>query len=669
MALAEMGKYRLVVHASVAEAVFRALQGFGECEFLSPSAEEGKMVCPGSPLHEVDESLGEARFVARFLDPLVENKPSAIDRVLGKTPAFSLADLEKQATSKDLTAVSGELRDLDRRLSELRTEGARLRALLSQMEPLCALPFPLELFNAGTGLLEAHLGRLAEENLFAFTQALRGHLQDRFDLFTPPPQDKDPVRTVAVLVFRSEAATFLKIAEEHDFARIDLPRELSGSPQQEVTVLSARLEEIRSEEAALLERAKEGADHRFQDALLLSDHWSILRSRLESLGETEATAATRLADFWMPVSREEDLRRTLRPFEEGVDLRRTEFEEGDVPPTLLENPRWAAPYEPLTNMYGTPSYGGVDPTALMAPFFFLFFGMCFGDAGYGLVLSALFLYFLVRHQLTGNARKFFLVLAGGSISTVFVGALTGSWLGNTVDAFPFLRFLKPAKDALQILDPMNDPMTFLAISLALGFLQLIFGLLVGMADSLRRKDYMGAFADKGGWILFLVGLVFFGGTSSGILPSSLSGFSKVVAAAGALVLVATQGRGKPTLFGRLLSGVLSLYNVTAYLGDTLSYSRLLALGLSSAAIGMIVNLLCTLVVGVPYVGIPLAVLIFVGGHIFSIAVNILGAFIHSLRLQYVEFFSKFYEANGRPFAPFRCETQFVRLAEKADPLP
>ena len=180
---------------------------------------------------------------------------------------------------------------------------------------------------------------------------------------------------------------------------------------------------------------------------------------------------------------------------------------------------------------------------------------------------------------------------------------------------------------------------------------------------------MGAFADKGGWILFLVGLVLLGGTSSGVLPSSLSGFSKVVAAAGALVLVATQGRGKPTLFGRLLSGVLSLYNVTAYLGDTLSYSRLLALGLSSAAIGMIVNLLCTLVVGVPYVGIPLAILIFVGGHIFSIAVNILGAFIHSLRLQYVEFFSKFYEANGRPFAPFRCETQFVRLAEKADPLP
>ena len=365
----------------------------------------------------------------------------------------------------------------------------------------------------------------------------------------------------------------------------------------------------------------------------------------------------------MPLSREGALRRVLAPHEKDLDLQRVEPQEDEIPPTLLENPRWASAYEPLTVMYGTPTYGGVDPTALMAPFFFLFFGMCFGDAGYGLILSALFLYFLVRHRLTGNARKFFIVLAGGSLSTVLVGALTGSWLGNTVDAFPFLRFLKPAKDAVQILDPMNDPMTFLSISLALGFFQLLFGLGIALLDCLKRKDYMGAFADKGGWIVFLVGLVLFGLGASGKLSPSVLTAGKALSLAGALVLVATQGRGKPSLFGKLLSGLLSLYNVTAYLGDTLSYSRLLALGLSSAAIGMIVNLLCTLVVGVPYVGIPLAVLIFVGGHVFSIAVNILGAFIHSLRLQYVEFFSKFYEANGRPFAPFRCDTQFVRLSE------
>jgi V/A-type H+-transporting ATPase subunit I len=140
-------------------------------------------------------------------------------------------------------------------------------------------------------------------------------------------------------------------------------------------------------------------------------------------------------------------------------------------------------------------------------------------------------------------------------------------------------------------------------------------------------------------------------------------FSKYIAIAGALVLVATQGRTKTGIAGKLFSGILSLYNVTGYLGDVLSYSRLLALGLGSAAVGMVINLLAKLVAGTPYVGILLAVLIFVLGHLFSIAVNLLGAFIHSLRLQYVEFFGKFYDANGRDFAPLRNVTTFARLSE------
>jgi V/A-type H+-transporting ATPase subunit I len=317
-------------------------------------------------------------------------------------------------------------------------------------------------------------------------------------------------------------------------------------------------------------------------------------------------------------------------------------------------------------MYGAPTYGTVDPTSLMAPFFFVFFGMCLGDAGYGLIVAALLLFVSSRHKITGSARKFFFILLGGAIATIVAGALTGSWMGDMIDSFAFLEPIRPIKNALKITDPMTDPMTYLGVSLALGFFQLIFGLCIAMWECLKRKDYLGAFADKGGWIVFLVGLAAFGLGKSGSLPAWTVSPAGALAGAGALVLFLTQGRDKPSLFGKALSGLLSLYNVTAYLGDTLSYSRLLALGLSSAAIGMIVNLLCNLVWDVPYVGMLIAAVIFVGGHTFSVAISILGAFIHSLRLQYVEFFSKFYEGNGRSFEPLACRTQYVRLSASAE---
>jgi V/A-type H+-transporting ATPase subunit I len=268
---------------------------------------------------------------------------------------------------------------------------------------------------------------------------------------------------------------------------------------------------------------------------------------------------------------------------------------------------------------------------------------------------------LIRHSLSPSLRKYFKLLLVGMFCTIVFGSLTGSWFGDSITAFPFLNALVPIKDTLQVLDPMNDPMTLLLISLSLGFIQVIFGLLLAMKENFTNGNKTAAFADQGGWILFLVGLLLFGLSSSGKMTGPIAPFTKYIAIAGALFLVATQGREKANIFGKLFSGVLSLYNVTGYLGDVLSYSRLLALGLGSAAVGMVINLLATLVAGVPYVGIVLGILIFVLGHLFSIAVNLLGAFIHSLRLQYVEFFGKFYDANGRDFSPLRNRTQYARL--------
>ena len=212
-----------------------------------------------------------------------------------------------------------------------------------------------------------------------------------------------------------------------------------------------------------------------------------------------------------------------------------------------------------------------------------------------------------------------------------------------------------------ILNPMENPMDFLAISLALGVVQLFCGLLIAFYDALRKRNYMGAFADTGGWIVLLVGLLLWGGVASGFLSDGVALTAKILSFAGAGVLVATQGREKEGIFGKAVSGLLSLYGVTSYLGDVLSYSRLLALGLATSAVGVIINMLAGLAGDLPYIGWAIALLLIVGGHVFSLAVNVLGAFVHSLRLQYVEFFSKFYSGGGTLFSPLTYKTAFVSI--------
>jgi V/A-type H+-transporting ATPase subunit I len=162
-------------------------------------------------------------------------------------------------------------------------------------------------------------------------------------------------------------------------------------------------------------------------------------------------------------------------------------------------------------------------------------------------------------------------------------------------------------------------------------------------------------------MVFLTGLLLLGASAK--LPA-ISWLGKLVTAAGAITLVATQGRDKDGMIQKAISGLLSLYNVTAYLGDVLSYSRLLALGLATSAIAMIINMLAGLSSTIPYVGWLIAIVIFLGGHLFSVAVNVLGAFVHSLRLQYVEFFSKFYAGGGRLFEPLRYNTKYVAISEE-----
>ena len=667
MALAEMSKARIAVHRSVADELVEKLQALGCCEFTGESTgaiDSAAMFHLRARQRHIDELLSDVRFTVRLLEPLEVNRGSALARMLGDVPVIGFSELAAKADEDKFRAFVADLREKERKATETRAEISRLKGLLAQSLLLNSIKYPLEFFTAGTEMVGGAVYTLPRSFADGFAARLTSDLGEFVEFQRLPESDKDTVSTFAVLFRKTDLEKVQAVTSEFSAGRLDVPKDFELTAEEEQKRLTAEIERAEEEETLLCADISSKADEGLEMARYFGDYWSILRDRIESMISGIPTDDVFIWSFWMPKEFCSAVEKTIKPYEELTEFSFVSPDEGELAPTLLKNPGWSSSMEPLTLMYGTPTYGGVDPTSLMAPFFFLFLGMCFGDAGYGLVLSGVFGYFIVRHSLPATLRKFFIMLTIGMVFSVIVGALTGSWFGDSITAFPFLSSLVPLKDAVQFLDPMNDPMTLLTISLGLGFVQVIFGLLIAFKNSWKHGEYVEALADNGGWIIFLSGLLLTGLAASGKLAGPISGTAKYIAAAGALILIATQGRTKTNIAGKLFSGVLSLYNVTGYLGDVLSYSRLLALGLGSAAVGMVINLLANLVAGTPYIGIPLAVLIFVVGHLFSIAVNLLGAFIHSLRLQYVEFFGKFYDANGKDFTPLRNVTSFARLSEE-----
>jgi len=311
-------------------------------------------------------------------------------------------------------------------------------------------------------------------------------------------------------------------------------------------------------------------------------------------------------------------------------------EEEEIP-VLLDNPAIVKPVEMITEQYSLPNPRSLDPNRVMAPFFIMFFGMMVSDAAYGIILSALTAYALYKFKPTGGAKQLFQLLCLGGLATLFWGALFGGWVGGLIPIKPIW------------FNPTDEPLKMLLFCLAVGVVHLYVGMGLQAYKSIKAGNIKDAIYDQGFWYLFLTGLMLLA-----VAPS----VGKYMAIIGAIGLVLTQGRDNKNIIKRLLSGILSLYNVTSFLGDVLSYSRLLALGLATGVIGTVINEMSLMLSG-NIIGIIFMIIFMVVGHTFNIAINVLGAYVHSSRLQYVEFFGKFFEGDGKPYAPFSIKTKYI----------
>jgi V/A-type H+-transporting ATPase subunit I len=301
--------------------------------------------------------------------------------------------------------------------------------------------------------------------------------------------------------------------------------------------------------------------------------------------------------------------------------------------------------------------------------FFMFFGMCFGDLVYGIMLIGVAA--LLKRRFAGqkNLVEFFRLFTYAGVTTIIFGVLTGSWASDLTSYFGQGNALDRLRVRLTLLDPMQKPMLALGIAIGIGIVNQFYGIVLKFLSSIWKGDIKSALYDGGLWFVYLSSLLAAGLSAAGALPGGIAKPALAVVIASAVGLVLTQGRDQKTWGLRIATGVVSLYGIlggygtTSFIGDVLSYSRLLALGMTTTVIGMAFNIVAGFVRIVPVAGWALFVLVVLFGHSFNFIMSILGSFVHPARLMFLEFFGRFYESGGTAFRPFGFRSNAVELVE------
>ena len=546
----------------------------------------------------------------------------------------------------------GEVLSLVEQRETAMAEYNRLRGLLRGITPWLEYPLPLE--GEGTDLSEVWMGVLPPKTLLSTADDALSELHAGVEEIH---RDEEGVY-VSVLLLKEDSDAVARALTGVGFTRLSFKGLPSPAepPQENKRLCLKELDELDNRLQLCTDRLR-SLSEQLPEVKVLCD--------LEKTALTAATQKQKLAtteqcvvlEAWVPAERDARVSVALNKLPCAYEL--AEPAEGDEPPVLLKNNGFASNFEWVVSMYSYPKYGTFDPTFVMSIFYFIIFGLMFADVGYGSLLVLIgFLAPKLLHMKPGMTRMLNMFAYCG-ISCTICGFVFGGWFGDLpyaiLTSFGGYESTEAAKAAFPIfnglvvtlggspvsLNPLDNPMAFLVISLAMGAVHLIGGMVVKFVLLCKQGDVFAAIFDIGSyWILFAgIGLAFVQST-----------VGLITVGVGVLMIVATYGRAQKNPIMRILMGFKGLYDLINYASDLLSYCRILALGLASAVMAQVFNLLATMGGPTP-AGILLFVPILLVGHVLNIGINLLGAFVHTSRLQYLEFFGKFFEDGGVGFNP------------------
>ncbi len=465
------------------------------------------------------------------------------------------------------------------------------------------------------------------------------------------PGSDDMIRAIAVY-HRDSEDKVMQILKSSPFKQLSSSLN-SGSPDE---IYTENINAVKRAEKAVADLTAEciAIARDVEEFEIIYDHASILFDKAASQSLLLETGYTFILQGWIPSHLTDEVGKALSA-DFVIAYKSRKAKAQDEYPILLKNHPLVKPYEVVTEMFSPPSVRDVDPNPVMAPFFLLFFSMMLSDAGYGLVLAAGCALLIWKFKVTGNLRSMAMFIFQGSLASVVWGFLFGGFFGDIITAITSGRYSFPAL----WFNPMEEPTRLMIWSVLFGTMHLFAGMLTKAYILIITGHLKDAVYDIFSWIIALTGIgLILGGPAMGI--PALAEAGKYMALAGILVIVLFGGRDAKYTIMTIIKGLIALYNITSYFSDILSYTRILALSLATAVIGMVVNMLGS-ILGFGPAGILLFIVVGVFGHLLNLAISALGCYVHTSRLQYVEFFSKFYEGGGRAWDPLKIKTKYIRI--------
>lgn len=639
--------------------ILEGLQSIGAVELEFGDAQGLELYDTSSKRAVFERNAQNIDAALAVLDEYAPRSGSLLDSLAGRDriDRGTYEDIVKE--SLRIVDDAGKIMQLRDLITESKAEIAKLNGDIEAMKPWLGADVPLGLKKTKTsdvtfGVLPASVSEAELEEL----------LHDFAAAFETVSRDKNSVY-VMIVTKRCDTEAVNDVLRRHGFSHP--PKLCDGLPSRQREEMYGRINELKRTIDKAVKDIKEYAPQR-KALMAASDYYRMRADKYEVIGKIPQSKHAFFLNGFVPEKYADRIAGLLEErFGAAVELQDT-----DDAPVELENNGFAESFEGVLESFGLPKKGEFDPSFIMSCFYVFLFGLMLSDAAYGAIISVVCFALVKKFKnMEESLRKSLKMFMYCGLSTLFWGIMFGGYFGDAVEVIARTFFHKEITVPALWFVPLNDPMRLLMYSLLFGLIHLFTGLALKGYMYIRDKDYKGFVFDVLSWFMLLGGLIALLIGSS--IFASLAGravnigragsiTASVFAAAGALIILLTGGRTSKNFGIRLAKGAYSLYDITSWLSDVLSYSRLLALGLATGVIASVVNQMGTMA-GSSVFGTIVFIAVFIFGHTFNLAINLLGAYVHTNRLQYVEFFGKFYEGGGRKFNPFKENTKYITVTK------